>query len=155
MSLSKNFPPVMSLYHSTVPPFILFLRNLHAILTKAQAHASSQGIPESYYLNARLFPDMHGLISQIQRVSDISRLAVRRIGDLQLSPMEDNETNINEMKERLEKTIKVLEDVKEEDLAGKDEKEVDVYLPAKKVTWKPKVSGPTFMRGRPCVGEAS
>ena len=108
----------VTLYSSTFAPFLRGMRILHAILLKAETHAASTKTPLSYYLSARLYPDMQGLPYQIQRVSDTAKGFLTRALDHEPVPMPDTETTFEELKQRLEKTIALFEKVKEEDVAA-------------------------------------
>ena len=119
----------INLYTTTIPPMIHALHSLNAILTKTQSHITATKIPESFFLSNRLYPDMHPLAPQIQRVSDTARGLIRRISpETPNASLLDTETSIEELKTRIEKTIEILEGVKEEDLVGKDEKDVELMV---------------------------
>ena len=70
-----------SLYDLTVPVLVRGLRNLSAILAKGEAHAREQDIDPATLIEARLFPDMGALASQIQRASDSAKGCVVRLGE--------------------------------------------------------------------------
>src|SRR5438552_17383263 len=55
----------ISMYQASVPVFVCMLTNLKNILGKASAFAQSKKIEDSVLLNARLFPYIFSLTSQV------------------------------------------------------------------------------------------
>ena len=53
------------LIETTIGVMLTRLRNLRAIMAKAEAHAAEQDVNLADYVNARLAPDMHALPHQI------------------------------------------------------------------------------------------
>ncbi|MEN9560007.1 MAG: hypothetical protein RLZZ502_1218, partial [Pseudomonadota bacterium] len=47
----------LSMYQQSVPAFQKYLRNLSAILSKAEAYCTDKKIDEAVLLNDRLYPD--------------------------------------------------------------------------------------------------
>lgn len=63
---------------------------------------------------------MGNLIYQIQRVSDIAKGLAVRAGKAEPVVLEDKETTMEELHSRIERTIQILEKVKETDFAAED-----------------------------------
>ena len=116
----------LSLYDVSITPYLRALTNLHAILQKAETHASENSIPLSKYINARLAPDMKPFIYQIQASSDTAKGLAARLNGTEPIKMPDTETTFDELKERIQKTIEVLKSVKKSDFDGKEGKEIVV-----------------------------
>jgi len=118
-----------SLYDLTVPVLVRALRNLSAILNKGEAYAAEQGLDPKDLIEARLFPDMGALASQVQRVSDSAKGCVVRIGGVENVAMADTETTFAELQARIAATIAFLERTPREAMDGKEEAEVILKLP--------------------------
>ena len=74
----------LSMYSSSVPVCIRYLRNLSILLTKAQAYAVQKKIDEKVLTSARLFPDMLPLSRQVQIACDVSKAAAARLGSIEM-----------------------------------------------------------------------
>ncbi|KAN0095198.1 protein of unknown function (DUF1993) domain containing protein [Hyaloscypha variabilis] len=115
-----------TLYESTISVFIRQLTILSSLLNHGITHAASptNTLTESSLIDARLIADMQTLAYQIQRVSDTSKGFAVRVGKIEPVPFEDNEKTFEELLERIAKTIKFLEGVKEEDINKNEDEEV-------------------------------
>ncbi|HET7764967.1 MAG TPA: DUF1993 family protein, partial [Burkholderiales bacterium] len=60
----------ISMYQTSVPRFANMLKNLSAILDKAQAHAEARKIDPAVLVNSRLYPDMFPVKRQVQIACD-------------------------------------------------------------------------------------
>lgn len=131
-----------NLYTVTIPPMIKALGQLSHILDKAKAHAetkASERLPlekqMSALLNDRLIFDQFTLIRQIQITTDNAKAAVGRLTGNEVPVFEDKETSLEEIQDRLAKTIDLLKNVKAEDVIGKEETQVTLpYHPGKYFT---------------------
>lgn len=119
----------LSLYEASVPVYLRMLRNLSAILDKAEAHAKAKGMPLSTLAEARLAPDMHPLTRQIQMVSDVAKSGAARLAGAEAPGMPDTETTFPELKERLAKTIAYLETVKPQAIDGGEDRTIELKFP--------------------------
>jgi hypothetical protein len=131
-----------NLYTITIPPMAKTLRALSTILDKAreaaQKHASERR-PASYFedrlLNGYLIYDQFNLCQQIQRSSDNAKAAAARLAGIEAPKMEDTEKTIDELKERLEKTIAFIESVDKNLIIGQEAREIVLpYWPDKKMS---------------------
>ena len=125
-----------SLYDLTVPVIVRALRNLSAVLKKGEAYAQEQGLDPKELIEARLFPDMGALASQVQRASDSAKGCVVRIGGVENVVMADTETTFDELQARIAATIAFLEKTPREALDGKEETQVVLQLPSGDVPFK-------------------
>jgi hypothetical protein len=98
-----------SLFDTTVPVMIRYLRTLRRLLEKGRAFADEGGIPHATLLEARLIPDMMTLVQQVQRASDTARFVAVRVGGAEAIPMEDNEASFDDLFSRIDRTIDYLE----------------------------------------------
>ena len=55
----------LSLYDAAIPGYLRMLRNLSAMLDKAEAHATATGADLSTYAQARLAPEEKPLVPQV------------------------------------------------------------------------------------------
>jgi uncharacterized protein len=122
----------ISLYQATVPPLVLALENLAAILAKGAAHAEAQKIDPSVLLNSRLFPDMFPLTRQVQVASDIGRKGVARLVGVEAPAIVDTETSFAELIDRLNTVIAYLQTFQPEQFTGAETREIT--LPVGKQT---------------------
>ena len=126
----------ISMYHASAPCFIHSLRNLSAILDKAQAHAEAKKIDPAALLAARLFPDMYPFTRQVQIACDNAKGAVARLANLELPKHEDTEQSIPELKARIAKTIAFIETAKPAQIDGSEDKDISLKLGPREVQWK-------------------
>ena len=62
----------ISMYQASVPVFLSMLKNLTAILDKAEAFAAEHKVAPEVMLNWRLAPDMFPFSRQVQIVADFA-----------------------------------------------------------------------------------
>ena len=70
----------ISMYQASVPVYVQYLKATSNVLDKGAAFAEQRKIDPATLLQARLYPDMHPLVKQVQIFTDqavrgISRLA--------------------------------------------------------------------------------
>lgn len=116
----------LSMYQASVPVFIHGLKQLAAILHKAEAHAQARGIDAAVLVNARLYPDMLPLTGQVQLASDYSRGAAARLAGVERPSIADTETTFEDLQARIAKTIAYLETFKPEQIDGSEARDVTV-----------------------------
>lgn len=114
----------ISMYQASVPPFILMLNNLSAILEKAAVHAEAKKIDPAVLINSRLYPDMFALSRQVQIATDNAKGCVARLAGLEPPKYEDNEVSFPELIARLRKTTDYLAGFKPEQIDGSEEKTI-------------------------------
>lgn len=111
----------ISMYQSSVPVFIRQLTNLSNILTKAAAHSEAKKIDPTVLITSRLFPDMFPLSRQVQIACDSVKAGAARLAEIEIPSHEDTETTFAELQERIAKTIAFLQNIKAEQIDGKEE----------------------------------
>ena len=79
----------LSMYQASAPRFVNMLKNLAAILDKAQAHADAKKIDPLVLTSARLYPDMFALARQVQVASDTAKGAMARLAGVEVPKYED------------------------------------------------------------------
>ncbi len=100
-----------SLYDFSIPVLVRGLTNLSAILDKAAAHAVARKYEPAILAQARLFPDMHPLIRQVQIACDTAKGAAGRLAGIEIPRHDDTETTFAELKSRIVKTIEFVKSV--------------------------------------------
>ena len=125
----------LSLYDVSIPAYLNMLKNLAALLDKAEAHARETGANLGGYLEARLAPDMHPLTRQIQMASDAAKGGAARLAGIAPPSFPDVETTWPELKERIAKTIAFVEGVKPEQVNAREEATIDLPLPGRTMTF--------------------
>lgn len=119
----------IDLYDLTAPVFVRALTNLDRILDKARAHAAEKAVDEQDLLDARLFPDMGNLISQIQRASDSAKGCMVRLSGVENLLMQDDEATFDDIKARIAKTIAFIQSVPADAINGKEDAQVVLKTP--------------------------
>lgn len=114
----------ISMYQASVPVFARMLRNLAAILAKAEAHATERKIDPAVLLGCRLSPDMFPLVKQVQIASDGAKGGAARLAGVEVPSYPDEEKTFAELVERCNKTVKFLEGLDEKAFAGAEDRQV-------------------------------
>ena len=114
----------ISMYQASAPRFAHALRNLSAILDKAQAHAEAKKIDPEVPGSLRLIADMLPLSRQVQIACDTAKGAVARLAGVEIPKHEDTEQTIPELKARIAKTVDFVRSVAAAKIDGSEEREV-------------------------------
>jgi uncharacterized protein len=120
----------ITMYQASAPRFANILRNLSAILDKAQAHAEAKKLDAAALTQARLFPDMYPLVRQVQIACDTAKGAVARLAGLEVPKHEDNEQTFAELKARIAKTLAFVESAKPAQIDGAEAREIVLKMRA-------------------------
>jgi uncharacterized protein len=119
---------VLSMSSSSVPAFETGLAALSGVLDKAAAFAEAKRIAPSVLLQSRLYPDMFPLVRQVQTAADLAKIGASRLADVAFPKFEDNETTIDQLKERLTKTLEHLKSVDREKINTSGDREITFPL---------------------------
>ncbi len=114
----------ISMYQASAPRFANTLKNLSAIVDKAQAHADAKKIDPRVLTAARLYPDMFPLSRQVQSACDTAKGAVARLAGVEVPVHEDTEQTFEELKARIARTITFIETIQPAQVDGSEEREV-------------------------------
>ncbi|GAB0139335.1 hypothetical protein EsDP_00007550 [Epichloe bromicola] len=109
---------MLSLYDISVPVFIRNLEILSTLLHKASA---CPDVSDEVLVKSKLISDMGDLIFQIHVITDLACGMASSAGKIELTEMPRTETNMNELQDRIQATIKALKSVKQEDFVGEEE----------------------------------
>jgi uncharacterized protein len=114
----------VSMYDISVAVFSRTLQNLSGILDKAIAYAAAKKIDGKVLVEARLFPDMFPLASQVRIACDFAKGCSARLAGVEAPKHEDNESTLEELQARIAKTLDFLGTIKPQQLQGSDERTI-------------------------------
>jgi hypothetical protein len=103
------------MYHLVVRQFVRSLKNLDAIMDKAQKHAEARKFDVNNLLTARFYPDMLPFSVQIRIACDTAKATAANLAAKEAPKHEDTETTFAELRERIAKCVGYLESVTAKD----------------------------------------
>jgi hypothetical protein len=124
------------MYAASVPTFLHMLKNLTAILEKAEAFAKERDIEPEVLVNWRLAPDMLPLANQIQIAADFAKGTTARLAGAQVPSYPDEETTLAELKARIAKTVKFVEGFKPKDIDGSETRDITLIVGGQEMRFK-------------------
>jgi len=124
-----------SLYDMSVPALFGGLRTLDGLLDKAEGMIVRGKGDEADLLESRLAPDMDSFRRQIQHASDTAKACVSRLAGQPVPKLEDYETTIAELRQRIEKTRDILRSVAPEAFADAADRVIKVNFRRRWVTF--------------------
>jgi hypothetical protein len=119
----------ISLYDISIPGLSRGLSNLSAILDKAAAHAAAKKYDSAVLTQLRLFPDMHPLVRQVQIACDTAKGAAGRLAGVDIPKHEDNESTLDELKQRIAKTLDFLKTVSADQVNSAESRAIEIKFP--------------------------
>ena len=125
----------LSLFDVSIPVYAGMLRNVAAMLEKAEAHAKATGADPEAWLQARLAPDMAPLMRQIQMTSDAAKGGAAKLGGVTAPTMPDTETTWAQAKARIAATLAFVESVEHGQVDGGEDRTVELPLPGRTMTF--------------------
>ena len=125
----------LSMYELTIPVLKRGLTNLSAILDKAAAHAAAKKFDPAVLVQARLFPDMFPLSRQVQITCDTAKGAAARLAGIEVPKHEDNEVSLEELKQRIAKTLDFVSSIKPDQLKDAETKTVELKFPTRTLSF--------------------
>jgi uncharacterized protein len=114
----------ISMHSASSPIFKSMLGNLDHFLVKAAAHAAAKKFEPGNLLAARLAPDMLPLTRQVLIACDASKLGIARLAGVEAPKFDDTETTVEQLRERIAKTIAFIDSVPAEKIDGTEEKDI-------------------------------
>ena len=126
----------LSMYQASAPRFANILKNLSAILDKAQAHCEAKKIDPLAITSFRLFPDMFPLSRQIQIATDTAKGAIARLAGVEIPKYEDTEQTFAELKARIAKTVDFVASVPPARIEGAADKDIAMKIAGKDTVLK-------------------
>jgi hypothetical protein len=130
--LKDSIPMPFTMSQASLPVFEIGLNAMSAVLDKAAAAAAAKKVDAAVLLNWRLAPDMFALARQVQVAADHAKNGSARLAGVEPPKFEDNETTIDQLKERLAKTVAFLKTLDAKAIDAASDREITFPLgPAK------------------------
>ena len=126
----------LSMFQASVPAFIAMLKNLDAILEKAEVFAKERNIEESVLLNWRLAPDMFAFTRQIQIATDFAKGTTARLAGAELPSYADDETSLAGLRQRIAKTLSFVQTFKPADIDGSEGRDITLTAGGRELRFK-------------------
>src|SRR5438874_5921978 len=134
----------ISMYQASAPRFANMLRNLAALIDKAEAHCAAKKIEPAALAAFRLYPDMFPFTRQVQIACDTAKGAVARLAGVEIPVHEDNEKTLADLKARIAKTIAFIQTMTPGQIDGTEDKEIVIKRGDKETRYK----GMQFLLGQ-------
>jgi hypothetical protein len=126
----------MSMYQASVPAFLSTLKNLTAIIEKAEAFATEHNIAPEVMINWRLAPDMFPFSRQLQIAADFAKGTTARLAGAEVPSYSDDEKTFAELKVRIAKTAKFVEGFKAKDIDGSEDRDITLNIGGQEMHFK-------------------
>jgi hypothetical protein len=124
------------MYQASVPAFLTMLKNLTAILDKAEAYAADREIDPQVLLSWRLAPDMFPFTRQIQIAADFAKGTTARLAGKDVPKYADDEKSFAELKARIAKTVKFVESIAAKDFDGSESRDITLTVGGQELRFK-------------------
>ena len=122
-----------SMSQASLPIFEIGLNALSGVLDKAAAFAAAKKIDPSVLVQSRLTPDMFALARQVQIAADQAKNGSARLAGVEPPRYEDNETTLEQLKERIAKTVAYVKTLDRKQIDAAADREITFPLgPVKK-----------------------
>lgn len=125
-----------------LPAIVTGLNALAVVLDKGEAFAAAKKIDASVLLQARLAPDMFPLTRQVQIACDLAKNGFARLAGVEPPKFEDNETTIAQLKDRIARTIALVQGLDAAAIDGASGREIVFPMGG---TNKGKMNGPDYL----------
>ena len=122
------------LFNELVPSYIRGLTVLNTLIEKAEQHAKREKFPVENLLVARLAPDMHTFIQQVQYAYFTVIESMEHLTSRTPPQMNYSETSAKDLKDSLKKVLTYLGKIQSKDFKEEENGTVESYLsPGKKL----------------------
>jgi hypothetical protein len=112
------------MYSVAVPTLVQILGSLVTVIDKAAAHAAARKIDPAVLMGYRLAPDMFAFSRQIQIATDQAKGCVARLAGVAVPSYPDTETNLEELKARVVRTIDFIQSFTADQIDGSEERAI-------------------------------
>lgn len=116
----------LTMHSASVPVLTRMLSNMNTWLDKAIAHAEAKKFDPAVYLTTRLAPDMLPFTRQIQIASDNAKGCVARLTGVEIPKFEDDESTLEELRQRIAKTLAFIESVPASAFEGAESRAIEI-----------------------------
>ncbi len=106
------------MYYLAIRQFAQTLKNLNAVLNKAEEHAMARGFDVDNFVNARLAPDMLPFVAQVRIACDNAKAGAATLAQKPAPKHEDNEATFDDIRARIAKCLSFIESLSEADFAS-------------------------------------
>jgi len=113
-----------SMSQASLPAFEITLNALSSVLDKAEAFVAAKKTDAATLLHAKLAPDMFDLTKQVQVATDQARRGAARLAGVEPPKVEDNETSIAQLKDRIAKTVAYIKALDRKAIDASADKEI-------------------------------
>jgi uncharacterized protein len=114
----------ISMSSASAPILKSMLGNLDYFLVKAKAHAETKKYDPANLLATRLAPDMLPFTRQVLIACDASKFGISRLAGVEAPKFDDTESTIEQLRERIAKTIAFIDSVAAEKIDGSEDKDI-------------------------------
>lgn len=118
------------MYYLLIQQAAQSLEHVLGWLDKAERHAGDRKFDVGVLLNGRLAPDMKPLIYQVQSASDYVKAGAAWLSGQKPPAYEDNEQTIDELRERIRKTVEFVRGIPEAQFADAPSQKI-------RLSWEP------------------
>lgn len=125
-----------SMSQNLIPICLTELNALSGVLDKAAAHAAARKVDPAVLLGWRLAPDMFAFTRQVQVACDQAKNGASRLAGIEAPKFEDNETTIDQLKERIARTLAHVKSLDAAAIDASSEREIVFPLGPKKAKMK-------------------
>ncbi len=112
----------------SLPVFEIGLNALSGVLDKAAAFVAAKKVDPAVLLGWRLTPDMFALARQVQVACDQAKNGSARLARDEPPKFEDNETTLDQLKERIAKTVAYLKTLDSKAIDASSDREITFPL---------------------------
>jgi hypothetical protein len=97
------------MFHLAIKHFASSLRNLDAVMAKAEVYAKTRNFDVNNFMTARLAPDMLPFPAQVRIACDNAKAAAANFAGKEAPKHEDNETTFEQLHGRIAKCLAYLD----------------------------------------------
>jgi uncharacterized protein len=113
-----------SMSQASLPTFEITLNALAGVLDKAEAFVAAKKADAATLLHAKLAPDMFDFTRQVQVATDGARRGAARLAGTEAPKVEDNETSLAQLKDRVLKTVAYIKTLDRKAIDASADKEI-------------------------------
>ena len=118
-----------TVYDLAIAPLLRTLKNLDAILTKAEAYvAADETMDPATLVQARLFPNMRPLVFQVQVATDVAKGAAARLSGNTPPSWPDDETTFADLHARVKKALDYIGGFAPKDFDGGEKRQIELKM---------------------------
>ena len=126
----------ISMYQASVPVYLQYLKATSNVLDKGAAFAETRKIDPATLLQARLYPDMHPLVKQVQIFTDQAVRGISRLAGTEPPSFPDTEESFAELKARIEKASAHVSSFTAAQIDGSEERNIVMKTPRGDMNFK-------------------